>query len=233
MIAFYQPRINQGDLSLDPNDSKHCVRILRKRIGDHIIVLDGTGGIHTCIITDDSLLKCEFELVETENHLRPDFYIHIAIAPTKNKDRIEWFVEKSTEIGIDEISFIEAERSVRHSIKLDRIVKKCTEAFKQSRGLFFPKINPMVPLQTFYKNRSDGEESYIAHIDEDNEQNHLKMAHSKKSYCILIGPEGDFTNDEVKMAIRNNFKPVSLGSRRLRTETAGIVACHTLNLINY
>ena len=107
MIVFFQPGINLGDLFLAPNDSKHCLRILRKRAGDQITVLDGTGGIHTCIITNKNLLRCEFEIVDSETHPRPDYYIHIAIAPTKKKERGEGRVEKATEIGIDEISFIE------------------------------------------------------------------------------------------------------------------------------
>ena len=232
MNSFFQPNIKQGELFLDDIDSKHCVRVLRKRIGDEIIVLDGNGGVHTCVINDDTILKCEFEIIKSEYFEKPDYFIHIAIAPTKNKERIEWFVEKATEIGVDEITFLNTERSERNSIKVERIIKKSASAFKQSDGLFFPKINTLIPFEDFLFGRDKEQLNYIAFADQSKDHIYLKDAPKNKKYCVLIGPEGDFTEDEYSMALARGCESISLGNKKLRTETAGLIACHTLNLIN-
>ena len=230
MQLFYQPDIQTGALHLDAEESRHCIRVLRKSQGDIIHVIDGNGIWITAEITDANIKKCGFEIVEKKTFPRDNYYVHIAIAPTKNMDRLEWFVEKSVEIGIHEISFIICQNSERTSLNTERLEKKAISAMKQSLKPYLPRINQALTINEWFdENMAD--EKYIAHLGE-NASPLSKVAGSHKKYLILIGPEGDFTDQEIARAIEHQYREVSLGKSRLRTETAGIVACHIFNLAN-
>jgi 16S rRNA (uracil1498-N3)-methyltransferase len=228
---FYQPALASGTLHLDPEESRHATKVLRKKVGDVIHITDGKGILYTCKITDPTAGKCGFIIESTLQEKQKNFRIHIAVAPTKNPDRIEWFVEKAIEIGIDEISFVECDNSERISIKLERIEKLAVSAMKQSLKFSLPKINPIAQLHHFIA-QSDAAKKYIAYVDQSNPDELAKVARANENYLILIGPEGDFSPAELQLALQNGYKKVALGPSRLRTETAGLVACHTLNLIN-
>lgn len=230
MNLFYHPNIRNGQYFLDENESRHCIKVLRLSNGDTINVIDGYGGRYKVRITTAHPKKCEFDIIEKHQDDPSKYFIHIAIAPTKNLDRIEWFVEKSVEFGIHRISFIQCDNSERKVIKTERIKRKVIEAAKQSLKSSVPKIDELMSFNSFVKN-VDEKNKYIAYVDFENEKN-LKSVASDTSYCVLIGPEGDFTNDELTLAVEKGFQKVSLGSSRLRTETAGVAACHILNLIN-
>lgn len=231
MAQFYLPEIKQNINELSPEESKHAVKVLRLTSGDEIQLLDGQGGIYTAVIDDANHKRCTFHVVNTSQQIKDDYYIHIAIAPTKNIDRIEWFVEKSVELGIDEISFINCQNSERKHLKIDRIEKKVVSAMKQSLNAFKPVINELTNFPTFIDQVTQ-EEKFIAYVDFENPDMLYKIASKGTPYCVLIGPEGDFSTNEVEYAMNKNFKKVSLGKTRLRTETAGIAACHLLNIIN-
>ena len=233
MPLFYQPAINQGVHFLDSEESRHCTKVLRLKQGDSFDVIDGLGTQFTCIITDPNPRKCLFDILEKKGpEPDRDFKIHIAIAPTKNIDRIEWFVEKAVEMGIEEISFIKCKNSERTTIKMERINRKAVSAMKQSRNIKLPKINELQSVNDFYSLATE-KSKFICHVDDANPDLLYQKAKSGNTYCVLIGPEGDFTNEELTSAREHGFVKVSLGHSRLRTETAGISACHTLNLINH
>lgn len=230
MSLFYAPEIPEGNYSLDPEEARHAVKVLRLQKGESIHLTDGKGKIYDAIISNISKSSCDFLVNSTKEIPRRNYYIHIGIAPTKNIERIEWFVEKSTEIGIDEISFMQCQNSERKVINTERIQKKAISAMKQSGGAWLPKINSMVPFDQIIQSPTDSIK-FLAHVDPSNIK-YLKKAKPNGRYIVLIGPEGDFTDEEIKVAIREGFQKVSLGRSVLRTETAGIAACHILNLIN-
>lgn len=232
MQLFYVPEITENEILLDEVESKHAIRVLRLKTGEKVQVVDGKGGFYTAEIIDTNPKKSRLRIIEAKkNHGKSDFYLHIAIAPTKNNDRFEWFLEKATEIGIDEITPLICEHSERKTIKPDRLEKIVVSAMKQSLKTWLPKLNPMVSLHEFIK-RNDTPIKFIAHCNEGTKP-HLKNEVEKgKNILVLIGPEGDFSPEEVNLARMNGFREISLGNSRLRTETAGIVACHIVNLIN-
>lgn len=231
MYLFYAPDIAK-EYVLPEEESKHAVRVLRLQSGDEIDVVDGAGSYYKARITNPNPKRCEFSVYETIANfgVRP-YRLHIAIAPTKNIERLEWFIEKCTEIGIDEITPILCRYSERKQVKAERLEKIVISAAKQSLKAGFPKLNPLCSVDELLKKPFVGQK-FIAHCY-DLEKTSLKMA-CRPAYetLILIGPEGDFSAEEVERAIQNDFIPVSLGSSRLRTETAGIVACHTVALAN-
>jgi 16S rRNA (uracil1498-N3)-methyltransferase len=232
MNIFYEPNILQN-LQLSEDESRHAIKVLRLSAGDLLYVVDGIGNFFTCEITIPHEKKCGLKIIEQKADFgKRDFRIHLVIAPTKNLDRIEWMVEKCVEIGIDEISFIQTRYSERKEIKIPRIQKITIGAMKQSLKAFLPKINEMISWKEFLKSDFTKTQTFIAHLEEGERVLLQNAATSKGNYTILIGPEGDFSPDEIKQAIEKGFKPVSLGESRLRTETAGLIACHTLNLIN-
>jgi 16S rRNA (uracil1498-N3)-methyltransferase len=226
---FYQPEIPNGVFTLSPDESKHVIKVLRLKEGDRIDITDGKGVFYEAQITHPDSLKCVFAVQSTRAQARKAFRIHIAIAPTKNTDRIEWFVEKTVELGIDHISFILCANSERKSLKLDRLEKVAISAMKQSRQAWLPQLTPLLPLKDVLV--SDVKQKFIAFVDNQNSQ-HLKSAPAGGDYLVLVGPEGDFSQEELQRAQERGFQKVSLGNNRLRTETAGLAACHILNLIN-
>jgi 16S rRNA (uracil1498-N3)-methyltransferase len=228
---FYQPLIPEGVLHLDSEESKHCVRVLRKEKGDIIRVTDGKGFFYDVRITKPDARECAFEVVERIEEPSKEYSIHIAISPTKNADRLEWFVEKTVELGIDSITFIACKNTERPFIKLERLEKVAISAMKQSLKASFPRMNDLTKFSDFVKGAKE-KSKFIAHVDANNPVHLKDTAPSSTSSLVLIGPEGDFSHEELSLANAEGFKKVSLGPSRLRTETAGIASCHILNLIN-
>lgn len=232
MNIFYEPQI-QKTLLLNEEESRHAVKVLRLNTGDKIHVVDGMGGLFTCEITKPHDKKCEVRIEESVLEFeKRSYYIHLIIAPTKNLDRMEWMVEKCVEMGIDELSFIQTRYSERKELKTQRIEKIAVGAMKQSLKAFLPKINEMISWKEFLKKDISTGQLFIAHLEEGERTLLQKAVEPNGIYRILIGPEGDFTPDEIAQAFEKGFKPVSLGNSRLRTETAGLAACHTFNLLN-
>lgn len=228
MILFYQPQLPEIT-NLDLEESKHCVKVLRKQNGDIIHLIDGKGSFYEVKITDANHKKCTFEIISTSTENKHPFKRHIAISPTKNLDRMEWFVEKAVELGIDEISFINCYHSERKVLKLDRLEKKAVSAMKQSGKATLPILNEMLAFEEILKIENKGVKC-LAYVDFENPIHFKEKLHSNQNAFILIGPEGDFSKMEVDAAKTSGFEIVSLGKSRLRTETAGIAAVHLMNL---
>jgi RNA methyltransferase, RsmE family len=227
---FYQPELPNGITHLTEDESHHAIKVLRLHKGEEIEITDGVGSFYDTQITDANSKKCAFEIIRSRPIPPRDFHIHIAIAPTKNSDRTEWFVEKSVEIGVDQISFMKCEHSERKAINLERIERVAISAMKQSRQAYLPKLKDITPLENIF--RESSAQKFIAFVDSKNPVHLKDLAQPKGRYLLLIGPEGDFTNEELQNALANGFQKVSLGSNRLRTETAGVVGVHCLHLIN-
>ncbi len=229
MQLFFLDKI-QDKIFLDKKESRHAIRILRKNKGDIISLTDGKGNLYDGEIILADINNCQVQITNiSKQEKQHKNYLHIAIAPTKNIDRFEWFLEKSTEIGIDEITPIICERSERKDIKIERSNRILLSAMKQSLKFYLPKLNNITSLQDLLNNQIEAKKKYIAHCH-NLKKDKLKPINNKTSCLILIGPEGDFSDKEIKLACKNNFQPVSLSTSRLRTETAGIVATHTINL---
>jgi 16S rRNA (uracil1498-N3)-methyltransferase len=240
MLLFYHENLTVSkEIILAEDEAKHCLKVLRMKIGDTLHLTDGNGNLATVKIVTDNLKKCVVDIENITNYTKNNkHFIHIAIAPTKNAERMEWFVEKCVEIGVDEISFLQTEHTERTYFNDERILKKAISAMKQSLNFHLPKLNPLRSLENFYKSdftqdhRKENTQLFIAYVDKTNPETLFKSAIPNKNYCVLIGPEGDFSKTELEQALELGFRCVSLGNSRLRTETAGIVACNTLNLLN-
>ncbi|MBP1676177.1 MAG: hypothetical protein H6Q20_736 [Bacteroidetes bacterium] len=231
MTLFYCPTIEAAAV-LSEEESLHAVKVLRLQTGDEIAVVDGKGGYYHARITLAHPKRCAFEIVTAHSgYGKRNYRIHVAIAPTKNMDRLEWFVEKATEIGIDEITPLICRFSERKVVKDERLEKIIVSASKQSVKAYFPKLNSQCTFEEFMKAHR-AQQKFIAHCYDDQKRDLKAEIKPETDVLILIGPEGDFSREELEMAIANHFVPVSLGSSRLRTETAGMVACHTVSLIN-
>ena len=232
MNLFYDPDITGQLYTLNKVDSNHLVRVLRIKIGETVFVTDGKGILFECIVSDTNPKSCQIEIVnKTPGGDKRNFNLQIAIAPTKNISRFEWFLEKSTEIGIDCISPVLCDHSERKTIKLDRLNRVITAAMKQSLKSFHPKLDDLININDFIE-RSFRGQKFIAYDDNEIENELFNMCKPNVDTLVLIGPEGDFSKEEISKATDNGFLPVKLGPSRLRTETAGIVACHTVNLVN-
>ena len=233
MQYFYNPDLNDASASFffDKEESRHIVRVMRKNAGDFVFVTNGKGDVFRCRISNASDNKCMVEIESSEKSEKPSYNLHLAVAPTKLNDRYEWFLEKATEIGISEITPLICQRSERQTVKTERFHKIIQSAMKQSLQGFLPKLNEPTTFKQFMKLNPEGMK-YIAHCEETERRSLKQVLKPSSDAIILIGPEGDFTNKEIQAALDNNFMPVSLGTTRLRTETAAIVACHTAALIN-
>ena len=233
MQLFYTPEINNDTETyfFDKEESKHIVKVLRKKEGDILHVTNGLGFLFKTEIILASEKKCTVKIFEFQQQTEVPFYIHLAVAPTKMNDRFEWFLEKATEIGIQEITPIICDHSERKIIKTDRFEKIIQSAMKQSNQFYLPKLNEPMTFKEFM-NLSHNGNLFIAHCEETTKNDLHKNIPLNEKYTLLIGPEGDFSTKEIETAIANNFKPVALGNTRLRTETAAVVACHTFVLAN-
>ena len=219
----------ESEIILSTEESRHATKVLRKKEGNILNFTDGKGGFYKAKITVADTRKCRLEIISSEQKEKQhNYHLHIAIAPTKNMDRFEWFLEKATEIGIDEITPIICHHSERKAIKTERCNRILLSAMKQSLKFHVPKLNEAISLNDFIKQDFEGTK-YIAHCEEGN-KTELKEKKKEKRTLILIGPEGDFSPTEIEMVLQYQFKAVSLGTSRLRTETAGIIAAHTINI---
>ncbi|HEY0243974.1 MAG TPA: 16S rRNA (uracil(1498)-N(3))-methyltransferase [Mucilaginibacter sp.] len=234
MHLFYTPDIepSHSQYFLSEEESKHCVRVLRLGPGDEVQLIDGRGGLYTAEIKDAHPKRTILQITKVvSGYHKRNHYLHIAVAPTKNIERLEWFLEKATEIGIDEISLIICQRSERKEAKTDRLNKIITAAIKQSLKAYHPILNEPVTFNKFLLQPFNGQK-FIAHCEDGAKANLPDEITKQGRYLILIGPEGDFTPNEIDDALQNGFKAITLGESRLRTETAALEACFEINFLN-
>jgi 16S rRNA (uracil1498-N3)-methyltransferase len=234
MQLFYTKNIRNHIATLDEDEARHATQVLRRKVGDTLQLTDGLGNLYTGRITELGKKNCLVAIERTqENYSARPFQLHIAIAPTKNIDRFEWFLEKATEIGIDTITPLICQRSERTVVKTERLNGILLSAMKQSLKTQLPKLNEPIGFQQFIKQPFVESQNFIAHCADAAEKYPLSKLYEKGQNCVLlIGPEGDFSETEISLARMTGFQAISLGNSRLRTETAGIVACHTVNLVN-
>ena len=235
MEFFFSNIIDNDIITLDVFESRHCVKVMRHKIGDTINVVDGLGNLYVGNLIFIDKKSCKMKIDDIiKNYNKRNHYIHIAISPIKNHDRLEWFIEKSVEIGVDEITLINCTRTLRKTIKIDRLKKIALTAMKQTLKAYLPIINDIVDVDDFIKQNKHSNR-FVCHLENDDRKDLFFYKNSmlkKEDCCFLIGPEGDFTFDEINLCKDYGFNPISLGEGRLRTETAGIVACHLSNVIN-
>jgi 16S rRNA (uracil1498-N3)-methyltransferase len=228
---FYSPDLIDNS-QLPEIESHHCVKVLRMRTGDLLTVTDGKGHFYQCALVEANSKRCTVNIInKIYVDKSKDFTLHIAFAPTKQMERNEWFVEKATEIGIDRFSPIISNYSERKEIKIERLAKTAISAMKQSQQPFLPLIDDTVSFNDFIKLPFNGKK-FIAHCYETPKMPLSQIYKKRENALILIGPEGDFSENEVENAIDSGFEPISLGKSRLRTETASLVAAHTIHIIN-
>ncbi|WP_396143321.1 16S rRNA (uracil(1498)-N(3))-methyltransferase [Flavobacterium sp.] len=233
MQLFYNPTISEKDTSFvfDKEESKHIIKVLRKKESDILFVTNGLGFIFKTEIALASDSKCTVTILSFEKEEPFKVQLHLAVAPTKMNERYEWFLEKATEIGIQEITPIICEHSERKVIKNDRFQKIIESAMKQSLHYYIPKLNEPITYKEFIKKDFKGQK-FIAHCEETDKKSLKDALILNENITLLIGPEGDFSTKEIQLALENNYIPVSLGKTRLRTETAAVVACHSVALLN-
>ena len=248
MHFFYTPDLSSDTYTLDEQESRHCTKVLRLQKGDVIFLADGKGNLHKAEIIDPAPKNCSVKIIDSiKEYGKRNFHLHIAIAPPKNTERFEWFLEKATEMGIDEITPLICQHSERSSVKTERLNKVLISAVKQSLKAYLPRLNEPIMFSKFISGQvstpggtSFNGQKFIAHckFSEPFEKKAQETSHLKNSYqrssdaLILIGPEGDFSNDELILAKEKGFQEISLGNSRLRTETAGIAACSIVNAAN-
>ncbi len=230
MQLFYITDIAGESCLMDRSESHHCIKVLRLKAGDTVHFVDGVGGFYQGVIEEDDPKACLVRIVKhTVDFGNREYGLHIAIAPTKNTERFEWFLEKVTEIGIDEITPLICGHSERRQVRADRLENILISAMKQSVKARKPILNEMVTFEAFLGKTFDGCNRYIAHCLENEKRDELLTTPNKGlQYLVLIGPEGDFTPEEVKQATDKGYKAVTLGSSRLRTETAGVVTAQII-----
>lgn len=234
MQLFYNNLIDlkTEQITFSKEESKHIVRVLRKKEKDILYITNGKGFLFNAAIVIVNDKKCIAKIVAIEEKVKPwNYYLHVAIAPTKNNNRLEWFLEKATEIGIDEITPIICQNSERKNVKTDRLEKIVLSAMKQSLKFTLPKLNEAVKFSDFIKQNSDAD-LLIAHCEESDKKTLKNTVKPNSTITILIGPEGDFSLSEIKKAIDKKAIPISLGTSRLRTETAGLVAVQNISFLN-
>ena len=226
MQLFYAPDITPPLYTLSEEESKHCVRVLRLGRGDTLHITDGRGNLFCCQITDDNPKRCTVRVTTTQAQWEPlPYRLVMAVAPTKNIERFEWFLEKATEVGVSEIVPLLCERSERRALKIERAERVVVSAMKQSLKAFCPALRPLTPLADLLAEPFDGRR-LIAHCDAPRmEKRHLfDTLRPHENLLVLIGPEGDFSPAEIDAALRAGFEEITLGRQRLRTETAAVVA---------
>ena len=233
MQLFYLPNVTTGLMDLPSEEARHIVQVLRKRDGDEIQVVDGQGKWYKGVIHDAEKRRCSavFELIREENK-RCDYELTIGISIVKNRDRLEWFLEKATEIGVDHIVPLFCKRTERSKVNMDRCEKIITSAMKQSLQAWKPNFAELTPLKDFLTQQRHHGNRFIGWCEDETKALLSESFETQKDVTILIGPEGDFTQEEVQLAKSNGFQPISLGANRYRTESAGIIAAHTIEIIN-
>ena len=234
MQLFYHPEISETDnqVLFTKEESRHIVKVLRKNEGDRLNVTNGKGLLFTIEIIISSSQQCVAKIISVEEQDKPAYYIHLAVAPTKMNDRYEWFLEKATEIGVHEITPVICSNSERKVVKNDRFERVLQSAMKQSLHFRIPQLNEAISFSELVSTPFIGKK-YIAHCEEDKARRSLKKElKPNETSIVLIGPEGDFSPDEIEFALSHGWIPVTLGKSRLRTETAAVVACHTAALAN-
>ena len=231
MQLFYLPQLPEsGDL--DPEESGHAVRVLRKRVGDEILATNGRGTRFRTQLVEASPKRCRVEVMEAIPAQKPQPWLHLVVAPTKNLDRTEWWVEKAVEIGVRSIAFITTEHSERKVLKLDRLERKVVSAMKQSLKDWLPAMQPLLSWKEWLADFDKNHPSYIAHLAGPETPHLFQTCQPHTETTVLIGPEGGFSDEEVAQAQDQGIAPVLLGSERLRTETAAVVAATTMALKN-
>jgi 16S rRNA (uracil1498-N3)-methyltransferase len=233
MQLFYNSEISEvtTEFSFNKEESKHITKVLRKTTGDILHITNGNGWFFVAEIILPDIKKCTVSIVSKELKPTREYQLHLAVAPTKMNDRYEWFLEKATEIGIDSITPILCEHSERKIIKHERFEKILQTAMKQSLQCYLPKLNEAISFKQFMQQQHPGQ-LYIAHCEKTDKTSLKDVLQPMQDVTILIGPEGDFSVKEIETAIKHKFIPVTLGGTRLRTETAAIIACHSVAFIN-
>ena len=233
MQLFYAPDINNetNEFVFDKEESKHIVKVLRKLEGSILQITNGKGFLFICVVILASEKKCVVKINESQFTEARNFRIHMVVAPTKMNDRYEWFLEKAAEIGVDEITPIICDHSERKIIKTERFDKILISAMKQSNQMYLPVLNEPIKLTDFLSKEISGQ-NFIAHCEETDKVELKDRIEKQQHYTLLIGPEGDFSTNEINKALASGYLPVALGNTRLRTETAAIVGCHTFALLN-
>lgn len=233
MQLFYNPDISENttQFTFNKEESRHIVKVLRKTIGDALHITNGNGWLFKAEVLIADIKNCVVNIISKTQQPKRHYNLHLAVAPTKINDRYEWFLEKATEIGIDSITPIICDHSERKVIKAERYEKILQSAMKQSLSCYLPKLNAAISFKDFIKQEYKGD-LFIAHCEETDRKSLKQQLKPNQNITILIGPEGDFSVKEIEMALANNFIPVTLGNTRLRTETAAIVACHSVAFIN-
>ena len=235
MQLFYNKFITETskEIRFDKEESRHIFKVLRKQEGSILNLTNGKGFFFKARLIQSNLKNCMATVLEVKKQEPLPYSLHLAVAPTKLNDRYEWFLEKATEIGVTEITPIICEHSEREIIKIERFDKKIQSAMKQSLNAFLPKINKAIPFGDFLKLQEGNlHQKLIAHCEESNKQSLKSVLKPNDNTILLIGPEGDFSTNEINESIKAGFIPVTLGTSRLRTETAAIVACHSVAFIN-
>ncbi len=231
MHLFYASDIDSDLYVFGREESRHC-KVLRLKTADIIYLTDGKGTLYHAEITDMDQNAYKASIIKIVPHYNQRSHsLHIAISPTKSPERFEWFLEKACEIGIEEITPLICERSEKCSIKPDRLEKILIAAMKQSFSAYLPKLHPLISFKDFIKQNHDSAK-YIAYCNDDERTLLTELYRAKQDAIVLIGPEGDFTTGEVDTAKKSGYIPISLGNKRLRTETAGIMACSIINIVN-
>ncbi len=233
MQLFFNPNISEDDstFSFDRDESRHIVKVLRKKAGDQLHITNGKGWLFEAELILADMKHCSVNITSQNLKQKRNYSLHLAVAPTKMNDRYEWFLEKATEIGIDDITPIICDNSERKVVKLERFEKIIQSAMKQSLQCYLPKLNPPVSFKDFVsQNLSD--QKYIAYCEDSNKMSLKSQLKAEEDCTILIGPEGDFSSREIDLALSASFIPITLGNTRLRTETAAIAACHSAAFIN-
>lgn len=231
MHLFFASEITKPLYILPKTESRHAITVLRLKTNDTIKLTEGKGTVYTARITDANQKACTVEIIDTYNAPKKEYTVEIAVAPTKNIDRFEWFAEKATEIGIDVITPLLCEHSERKVFKPERVERIIQSAVKQSEQAYLPKLNSLIAFEEYIKTIHT-DQKFIAHCNKTEKTLLKDVVAAKKDICVLIGPEGDFSPVEINIALKSGFKPISLGDNRLRTETAALAACHTIALLN-
>jgi 16S rRNA (uracil1498-N3)-methyltransferase len=233
MQLFYNSTLDRSasQFTFNEEESKHIIKVLRKKEGDTLHITNGNGYLFEARIISANHKRCLAQIEKTTKKHRKMHWLHLVVAPTKMNDRFEWFLEKATEIGVNEITPIICENSERRVIKKERLEKVIQSAMKQSLQTFLPKLNDAISFQDYISKKHEGL-LFIAHCEDQEKLELKRRVAPDKDITVLIGPEGDFSKKEIKAAHNHGFLPISLGRNRLRTETAAIVACTTVNMIN-